>query len=360
MPCRPFRPRALARLGDPRLEDEKLCPAFALRLVRGVKNGPSPDWMQRRLLSIGLRPINALVDITNYMTFDRGRPLHVFDAKKVNGNLTVRRAKDGEEVLALDGRTYKLDPATWSSPTKRRRVHCRHHGRRAFGLRRDHHGRADRSALWDPHNIAQSGRRSGIITDARYRFERGVDPAFTVPGLDLATKLVIDLCGGEASEAVVPARCRKTSSSSNSPGPRFRACPVSTCNRRSRNDPEEARLRIQAPASASASRHRPGVRTSTARPISSRSHPHRRRRPHRTQAAAAHGRHGGEADPDPDPEAHPACPRSLAVRGLVEAVTWSFIAKSEAELFGGGDALALANPIAADLSDMRPSPAAGP
>ena len=93
--------------------DEKLCPMFALRLVRGVKNGPSPDWMQRRLLSIGLRPINALVDITNYVTFDRGRPLHVFDAKKVNGNLTVRRAKDGEEVLALDGRTYKLDRASW-------------------------------------------------------------------------------------------------------------------------------------------------------------------------------------------------------------------------------------------------------
>src|ERR671921_998453 len=91
-------------------EDAKLCPAFALRLVRGVKNGPSPEWMQRRLLSIGLRPINALVDITNYMTFDRGRPLHVFDARKVKGNLAVRRARPGEEVLALDGHTYRLDP----------------------------------------------------------------------------------------------------------------------------------------------------------------------------------------------------------------------------------------------------------
>src|SRR5918995_1455483 len=91
-------------------EDAKLCPAFALRLVRGVRNGPSPEWMQRRLLSIGLRPINALVDITNYVTFDRGRPLHVFDARKVKGNLTVRRAKEGEEVLALDGRTYRFDP----------------------------------------------------------------------------------------------------------------------------------------------------------------------------------------------------------------------------------------------------------
>src|SRR3954447_14380200 len=91
------------------VEDEKLCPGFALRLVRGVKNGPSPAWLQQRLTSIGLRPINALVDITNYMTFDRARPLHVFDAKKVKGNLVVRRARDGETLLALDGRSYALD-----------------------------------------------------------------------------------------------------------------------------------------------------------------------------------------------------------------------------------------------------------
>src|SRR5690606_2617080 len=92
-------------------EDTHLCPAFALRLVRGVKNGPSPEWLQRRLKAIGLRPINALVDITNYMTFDRGRPLHVFDAGKVAGNIVVRRAREGETVLALDGRTYTLDPS---------------------------------------------------------------------------------------------------------------------------------------------------------------------------------------------------------------------------------------------------------
>ncbi len=91
--------------------DTYLCPGFALRLVRGVKNGPSPRWMQQRLLAIGLRPINALVDITNYMTFDQGRPLHVFDAAKVAGNLTVRRAAEGEKVLALDTREYTLSPA---------------------------------------------------------------------------------------------------------------------------------------------------------------------------------------------------------------------------------------------------------
>ena len=92
------------------IEAPELCPGFALRLVRGVKNGPSPKWLQQRLIAIGLRPINALVDITNYVTFDRGRPLHVFDAKKVAGNLVVRRAKAGEKVLALDGREYELTP----------------------------------------------------------------------------------------------------------------------------------------------------------------------------------------------------------------------------------------------------------
>ena len=127
------------------VEDATLCPGFALRLVRGVKNGPSPEWLQKRLTSIGLRPINALVDITNFMTYDRARPLHVFDAKKVNGNLTVRRAKDGESLLALDGRTYTLDPGDLRDRGRaRRRIARRHHGRRDLRLRREHHRRADR------------------------------------------------------------------------------------------------------------------------------------------------------------------------------------------------------------------------
>src|SRR5215204_5078027 len=181
--------------------DQHLCPAFALRLVRGVQNGPSPEWMQRRLAAIGLRPINALVDITNYVTFDRGRPLHVFDAAKVTGALTVRRARDGEELQALDGRTYTLDPATV--------VIADENGHESIaGIMGGERSGCDESttdvliesALWDPLNIAQSGRKLGIVTDARYRFERGVDPAFTVPGLELATSLVMDLCGGEPSD----------------------------------------------------------------------------------------------------------------------------------------------------------------
>ena len=122
-----------------------LCPAFGLRLVKGVKNGPSPDWLQKRLTAIGLRPINALVDITNFITFDRGRPLHVFDAAKVHGNLTVRRAKNGETLLALDGKTYALDQAICViADEKGVESLRRHHGRRADRLLGDHHRRADR------------------------------------------------------------------------------------------------------------------------------------------------------------------------------------------------------------------------
>src|SRR5690606_22672565 len=167
------------------LDDERLCPGFGLRLVRGVKNGPSPAWMQRRLKAIGLRPINALVDITNYMTFDQGRPMHVFDAAKVKGSLTVRRALQGETVLALDTREYKLTPNTV--------VIADDNGVESIGgiMGGEHSGCDENttdvlieSALWDPINIAKSGRSLGIITDARYRFERGVDPEYMVPGLD--------------------------------------------------------------------------------------------------------------------------------------------------------------------------------
>src|SRR5579871_1893868 len=181
-----------------------LCPAFALRLVRGVKNGPSPEWLQKRLTSIGLRPINALVDITNFMTYDRARPLHVFDAKKVRGNLTVRRARAGETLLALDGRTYTLDSGVC--------VIADDHGVESLaGIMGGEASGCDEnttdvlieSALWNEINIAQSGRKLGINSDARYRFERGVDPAFMVPGLELATKLVMDICGGVPSENVV-------------------------------------------------------------------------------------------------------------------------------------------------------------
>jgi phenylalanyl-tRNA synthetase beta chain len=339
--------------------DEHLCPAFALRLVRGVKNGPSPAWMQRRLKAIGLRPINALVDITNYVTYDRGRPLHVFDAAKVRGGLTVRRARDGEELLALDGRTYKLDPATI--------VIADENGPESIaGIMGGEHSGCDEgtndvlieSALWDPLNIAQSGRKLGIITDARYRFERGVDPAFTVPGLDLATRLVIDLCGGDPSErrvaGNVPEAQRtidfpwtevKRLSGLDIPRPEMKAT-LEKLGFRIATDGDTARVALPSwrpDVEGKADLVEEVVRiagldripsTPMARIEATVAKPVLTRMQKRTRLAK----------------------RLLAARGLVEAVTWSFIAKSEAELFGGGDErLALANPIAADLSDMRPS-----
>src|SRR5256884_2603190 len=186
------------------VEDAGLCPGFALRLVRGVRNGPAPEWLQKRLTSIGLRPINALVDITNFMTYDRARPLHVFDAAKVKGNLTVRRARDGETLKALDGRIYTLDSGVC--------VIADDHGVESLaGIMGGEASGCDEnttdvlieSALWNEINIAQTGRKLGINSDARYRFERGVDPAFMVPGLEMATRLVMEMCGGSPSENVV-------------------------------------------------------------------------------------------------------------------------------------------------------------
>src|SRR6195952_1901060 len=186
------------------VEDAALCPGFALRLVRGVKNGPSPEWLQKRLTSIGLRPINALVDITNFLTYDRARPLHVFDAAKVHGDLSVRRARDGETLLALDGRTYTLDSGVCViADDQGVESLAGIMGGEASGCDENTTDVLIESALWNEINIAQSGRKLGINSDARYRFERGVDPAFMLPGLEMATKLVMELCGGSPSENVV-------------------------------------------------------------------------------------------------------------------------------------------------------------
>ena len=315
--------------------------------------------MQRRLTAIGLRPINGLVDITNYVTYDRGRPLHVFDAAKVRGNLTVRRARDGEEVLALDGRTYTLDDSIV--------VIADESGVESIaGIMGGEHSGCDEnttevlieSALWDPLNIAQSGRKLGIQTDARYRFERGVDPAFTVPGLDLATRLVTEFCGGEPSEALVagaiPDRGRiidfpwaevKRLSGLDLPRPESRAIleelgfAIEGAGERAEVRPPSWRPDIEGKADLVEE----VVRIAGLDRIAPQ--PFRR-----------------EEDTVVKPiltliqKRTRLAKRLLAARGLVEAVTWSFIAKHEAELFGGGDRrLALANPIASDLSDMRPS-----
>jgi phenylalanyl-tRNA synthetase beta chain len=340
------------------IEEPALCPGFALRLVRGVQNGPSPDWLQRRLTAVGLRPINRLVDITNYITFDRGRPLHVFDAAKVHGNLVVRRAHAGETVLALDGKTYALDETMC--------VIADEDGVESLAgiMGGEKTGCSDatndvliESALWNPLNIAQTGRKLGINSDARYRFERGVDPAFMAGGLELATRMVLDLCGGKPSDATI---------AGGPPGEdRVIDFPLKELKRLAGLDASLVEVRrvlghlgffvagqgenvkVAVPSWRPDVEGKADVVEEVVRIL------------------------GVDRVPSTPFERGPAARkpvlttaqvrtrktrRALAARGLTEAVTWSFIAKAPAQLFGGGnEALALANPIASDLSDMRPS-----
>jgi phenylalanyl-tRNA synthetase beta chain len=340
------------------IEDASLCPAFGLRLVRGVKNGPSPDWLQKRLRAIGLRPINTLVDITNTITFDRGRPLHVFDAAKVEGNLTVRRARDGESLLALDGRTYALDDSMC--------VIADDHGVESLaGIMGGDASGCDEgttdvlieSALWNPLNIAQTGRKLGINTDARYRFERGVDPNFMLPGLELATRMVLELAGGTPSEIVLAGSPQNDD--------RLIDFPVSELKRLAGLDVPFVEMRrvlthlgffvagqgeavkVAVPSWRPDIEGKADIVEEVMRivgvdrvPLTPFERGDAPRKPVLTPVQTRTRK----------------AKRALGARGLVEAVTWSFIAKDHAALFGGGSPdLTLANPIAADLSDMRPS-----
>ena len=341
--------------------DEGLCPAFALRLVRGLRNGPAPDWMRRRLTAIGLRPINALVDITNYMTFDRGRPLHVFDAAKVKGPIVVRRARDGETLAALNGRTYALDASmVVIADDNGIESLAGIMGGEASGCDETTTDVLIESALWDPTNIAQTGRRLGLSSDARYRFERGVDPAFTVPGLDLATRLVLDLCGGEASDLTLAGEV---------PKPDHRIdFPLSEVHRLTGLDlPASDMQRILERLGFDLVGHPDNGDWIVARVPSWRPDVHGKADLVEEIVRIA-GLDRVESQPLPRDPGVPRpvltllqkrtrlAKRVLAGEGLLEAVTWSFVSDEQARLFGGGAAeLQLANPIAADLSTMRPS-----
>jgi phenylalanyl-tRNA synthetase beta chain len=335
-----------------------LCPAFALRLVRGVNNGPSPAWLQRRLAAIGLRPINALVDITNYITYDRGRPLHVFDAGKIRGDLVVRRARAGETLLALDGRTYALDETMCViADADGVESLAGIMGGEKTGCSQATADVLIESALWVPSNISQTGRKLGINSDARYRFERGVDAAFMLPGLELATRMVVDLCGGAPSEVIVAGNAE--------PPERVIDFPLSEVKRLAgvavalpelRGVLERLgffvagqgeRVKVAVPSWRADVQGKADVVEELVRILG-------------VDRVAATPFDRGEAPRRPvltpmQTRARKA-KRALAARNLVEAVTWSFIGKSQAALFGGGKPeLALANPIAAELSDMRPS-----
>jgi phenylalanyl-tRNA synthetase beta chain len=335
-----------------------LCPAFALRLVRGVQNGPSPEWLQKRLAAIGLRPINALVDITNFITFDRGRPLHVFDATKVRGNLTVRRARGGETLLALDGKTYALDESVC--------VIADEGGVESLAgiIGGEKTGCSEatadvliESALWEPANISQTSRRLGINSDAGYRFERGVDPAFVLPGLELATRMVLDFCGGTPSEVTIAGSVETPERVIDFPPSEIKrlagiALPLPEVRRVLERlgflvAGQGERVKVAVPSWRADVQNKADVVEEIVRilgvdrvPLTTFDRGEAPRKPVLTPIQLRTRK----------------AKRALAARNFVEAVTWSFISKAYAELFGGGKPeLALANPIAADLSDMRPS-----
>jgi phenylalanyl-tRNA synthetase beta chain len=336
---------------------ENAAAMFAGRLVRGVKNGPSPQWLQKRLKAIGLRPISALVDITNLISHDRGRPLHVFDAAKLKGNMRARFATAGETLLALDGKSYELDEdMVVIADEEAARGIGGVMGGMETGCTEATTDVFIESALFDPLRIARTGRTLGIISDARYRFERGVDPEFVLPGLDLATKLVLELCGGEPSEVVAagaPPSWERTIAFD--PGHIERLAGLTL------PDAETFRiltklgfgvegvgvLRVMPPS------WRPDIHGSVdlveeivrikgldAVP------PTPMERPHAVARAVLTAAQKRVA----------AARRALAAAGYHETVNFSFIPRAHAELFGGGDgSRQLENPISAELDSLRPS-----
>ncbi len=331
---------------------------FAGRLFKGIKNGPSPDWLQQRLRAVGLRPINAVVDITNLVSLGWGRPLHAYDADKIVGQAVLRNAKPGEEFDALDNKVYTLDE-TMTVIADDLGPLCL--GGVMGGIRS---GTTDSTvnvlmecASWDPDLIAQTGRKTGIVSDARYRLERNVDPALTEPGLELATRLMLELVGGEAMEPVISGEDVFPNT--------VVEFPLSEVERLTglRTSAEEieailARLGFKLDGAGNTRT----VAVPSWRPDVTM----------KADLAEEVMRMVGvdNVPVDPLPRLNHVAPRmlttlqnrrrlarrTLAARGLDEAVTWSFIPAAEAGRFGGGaPELKLANPIASELTDMRPS-----
>ena len=335
------------------------CPMFVGRYFRGVKNGPSPRWLQERLKAVGLRPISALVDVTNYFSIDIARPLHVFDADKLSGDITPRLARPGETMLALDGREYTLDGemtviADAAGPQALGGVM----GAEPTGCTEETVNVFLEVALFDPLRTAMTGRKLGIHSDARYRFERGVDPEAVLPAMEAATRLILELCGGEASNPVIagaPPEWRRTIALRPARVGELGGIDVSAadCERILKalgctvTDGADGRLSVVPPP------WRPDIEAEAdlveevlriygyefipVTPLTlDTTLPKRALAPEQERAVRAR--------------------RALAARGMTEAVTFSFLRSSEAVLFGGGQPeMALANPISADLDRMRPS-----
>ncbi|MBF9030744.1 phenylalanine--tRNA ligase subunit beta [Rhodobacterales bacterium HKCCE3408] len=334
-------------------------PHFTGRVIRGVKNGPSPAWLQARLKAIGLRPISVLVDITNFFTYDQNRPLHVFDVDKMLGDLRVHRAKGGESLLALDGKTYTFaEGQLLISDANGVESIGGVMGGEETGCTEETTTVFLESAWWDPIRTAFTGRDLKINSDARYRFERGVDPAYTLPGLEAATQMVLDLCGGEASEVVEAGAPVETARSFSLDTKRVQSLVGMSIPKAEQvgyltalgftPEGDGDVLEVGVPSWRLDVHGEADLVEEVARMASlTKLEPQPMRRPK-----------SGVPEPilTPMQLRERAARRTMAALGYNECVTYSFIDKASAELFGGGDdAARLENPISTDMSHMRPA-----
>ena len=335
--------------------DGDACPLFAGRLIKGVRNGPSPAWLQRKLIAIGLRPISALVDITNLMSYDRCRPLHVYDAARLTGGLIeARLGRAGERLEALDGKTYEITPEVCVIAD----------GSGAIGLGGVMGGESTKvtetttdvfveSAWFDPIRTAQTGRTLGLSSDAQYRFARGVDTGFVVPGLEMATRLILEICGGEASEVRVAGHAP--------PPPAAFEFDHGYVKKLSGLSVDSKRIDKILTDLGFAVRGEMVTPPTWRRDVEGKADLVE-------EVARIEGFAALPSTPLPEmPRAVGGvltvrqtrmrnARRALAARGYAEAVTWSFMRTAWAKLFGGGQpSLHLVNPIASDLDCMRPS-----
>jgi phenylalanyl-tRNA synthetase beta chain len=343
-------------------EARSACPCFAGRYIRGVNNGASPAWMQQRLKAVGLRPINALVDVTNYISLDRGRPLHVYDADKLVGAIRARLGRKGESFLGLDGKSHAVDETMCVIADDRAVLGFGGIlGGEDTGSTHDTKNVLIECAYFDPLRTAATGRKAGVQSDARYRFERGVDPAFVLPGLDLATELMLEVAGGTPSKrrvAGTPPAAKTVISFTTAQVEKLGGIKLE--EKQIRGTLERLGFAVEgkgATVKVTAPSWRPDVHGSAdlveevVRIAGLDNVP-----------SAPMPRSAGVARPvlTETQRRVRRARRALAARGLVEAVTWSFIARDTARVFGGGqDALELANPISTEMSSMRPTLLAG-
>jgi phenylalanyl-tRNA synthetase beta chain len=336
-----------------RTDDAAGCPAFYAQSVSGVRNIDSPEWMRAKLKAIGQKPISALVDITNFLSIDLGRPLHVYDRAKLNGALVARKAVDGEQLVALNGKTYTLD-ASMTVIADDAMVHDIGGimGGEHSGVSEDTTDVLIECAFFDPEHIARTGQKLGLTSDARQRFERGVDPAFLENGLAIATKLVLDLTGGTASAITRVGQAPVT--------PRIFSYDTDYCRRLGGVDvaPEEQRSileRLGFSVTSDWSINVPSWRRDVDGPADIVEEIVRMIGLDNVVSVPL-----PRADGVAKPTATPAqslerkVRRAAAARGLNEAINWSFLPQKAADAFGGG-AWSLANPISEDMKVMRPS-----